>query len=758
MRLKVKIVISTLLMLVMTMMFSVTALADSVDDVGGTGQGNIGGTNVYTFSYIYDASADAIKLKVDTTKNVSSFGNTNTYTFNSPDDNLTLHTKNPRLGNSLENAVASMNAAGGYNLSVDYVKSALNSHGYYDKGNGIWICDGGYLTYISAVKVRPKVHTVTYNANGGSGAPGNQTKSQGVTLTLSSTKPTRTGYTFKYWNASIGGTYNPGGSYTHDQDGGTVTMTAKWADETKPSCSSFSAIPNSWSSGNGTVSFSAQDKGSGMASIKLQRYSYVSNSWSDIKTWTYSGTTGVVSETYTETAEGVFYYKLTLTDKAGNVNEKTSAVIYLDHSNPVISGHTNTTTVWTKTAPTINVSATDYLSGTSYAGSGVKSIVIKKADGTTVASGTTSTSYTLKAGDEGTRTWTIVATDNVGHTSTVTVTTRYDISGPNCSIFSAVPNSWSNGNGTVTIKATDSYSGISSIVLKRYSYVTKQWSTIKSWTGINSTSEVTKTYTQTAEGVYMYQVILTDNVGNTTTKNSAVIYLDHTKPVINGVEDTVTGWTNRAPIISVSATDYLSGTTYNGSGLKSLVIKNDSGTVVARGTTSVSYTLKASDEGIHTWTIVATDNVGYTTTNTVTTKYDITVPGIDGTETTLVHNGETYSGYCEDNIIDQTIDDKAWRSSNNPNCTSGLKSVILYRVVGTEKTVIYGSTTKATFSASDTNSSFDMYYEISADEKDAAYYWIVVSDHAGNVAKKKLISQYSLLTWFHTSIERSTYR
>ena len=75
-----------------------------------------------------------------------------------------------------------------------------------------------------------------------------------------------------------------------------------------------------------------------------------------------------------------------------------------------------------------------------------------------------------------------------------------------------------------------------------------------------------------------------------------------------------------------------------------------------------------------------------------------------------------------------------------------------------EATVIYGNTTKAKFSASDTNSSFDMYYEIGADEKDAAYYLIVVSDHAGNVAKKKLISQYSLLTWFHTSIERSTYR
>ena len=39
-------------------------------------------------------------------------------------------------------------------------------------------------------------YQVVYNANGGSGAPGAQTKTHGVNLTLSTTKPTRTGYTF----------------------------------------------------------------------------------------------------------------------------------------------------------------------------------------------------------------------------------------------------------------------------------------------------------------------------------------------------------------------------------------------------------------------------------------------------------------------------------------------------------------------------------------------------------------------------------
>ena len=43
-------------------------------------------------------------------------------------------------------------------------------------------------------------YTVSYNANGGSGAPSNQTKYYSVSLTLSSTKPTRSGYTFMGWS------------------------------------------------------------------------------------------------------------------------------------------------------------------------------------------------------------------------------------------------------------------------------------------------------------------------------------------------------------------------------------------------------------------------------------------------------------------------------------------------------------------------------------------------------------------------------
>lgn len=45
-------------------------------------------------------------------------------------------------------------------------------------------------------------YKVSFNANGGSGAPSTQTKWHGTNLTLSSTKPTRTGYTFEGWALS----------------------------------------------------------------------------------------------------------------------------------------------------------------------------------------------------------------------------------------------------------------------------------------------------------------------------------------------------------------------------------------------------------------------------------------------------------------------------------------------------------------------------------------------------------------------------
>ena len=72
------------------------------------------------------------------------------------------------------------------------------------------------------------VYTISYNANGGSGAPSNQTKDGGIDLTLSSTVPTRTGYTFSGWNTAQNGSgtsYASGATFTGNAN---TTLYAQW--------------------------------------------------------------------------------------------------------------------------------------------------------------------------------------------------------------------------------------------------------------------------------------------------------------------------------------------------------------------------------------------------------------------------------------------------------------------------------------------------------------------------------------------------
>ena len=76
-------------------------------------------------------------------------------------------------------------------------------------------------------RYRLKTHTVIYNANGGSGAPANQTKVHGTNLTLSSTVPTKSGYTFKGWATSANGSvaYAAGATYSANS---AITLYAVW--------------------------------------------------------------------------------------------------------------------------------------------------------------------------------------------------------------------------------------------------------------------------------------------------------------------------------------------------------------------------------------------------------------------------------------------------------------------------------------------------------------------------------------------------
>ena len=75
-----------------------------------------------------------------------------------------------------------------------------------------------------------KTWSITYNANGGSNAPAKQTANVGQSITITYSKPTRSGYTFLGWSTWSGATepetaYTPGYSYMSEYD---TTLYAVW--------------------------------------------------------------------------------------------------------------------------------------------------------------------------------------------------------------------------------------------------------------------------------------------------------------------------------------------------------------------------------------------------------------------------------------------------------------------------------------------------------------------------------------------------
>ena len=153
----------------------------------------------------YDLNDVTCKIEISgTTK--SGTGNVSTATGES---------KNVRLVSNLVKKITKTHSAQTITLKTTINRSSASYH-------------AGTSTGSTTVTVPAKPsYSVSFNANGGSGAPSSQTKWYGETLTLSTTRPTRTNYTFKGWatSASGGVSYASGASYTANA---AVTLYAVW--------------------------------------------------------------------------------------------------------------------------------------------------------------------------------------------------------------------------------------------------------------------------------------------------------------------------------------------------------------------------------------------------------------------------------------------------------------------------------------------------------------------------------------------------
>lgn len=102
---------------------------------------------------------------------------------------------------------------------------------WYSSADKKYYNPGGAYGYNAATTMtaqwRENTYTVSYDANGGTGAPAAQTKRATANLTLQSGKPTRSGYTFVCWKTSSGATYNPSGTYSTNAS---ATLYAQWTE------------------------------------------------------------------------------------------------------------------------------------------------------------------------------------------------------------------------------------------------------------------------------------------------------------------------------------------------------------------------------------------------------------------------------------------------------------------------------------------------------------------------------------------------
>ena len=181
-------------------------------------------------------------------------------------------------------------------ISIKKDKASLVKSEPVILGDNVDVNSNDYKACVNKGTEENNLYTISYNANGGSNAPGDQSKIENKSISLSSSKPTRTGYTFVNWNTKKDGsgtTYKAGASYNSNAD---LTLYAQWrinkvyikldanggnvsGSTTNGSCStSNNIIGCSWNSPKDifhTINYGASLNSAGLANYNNFDYLYI---------------------------------------------------------------------------------------------------------------------------------------------------------------------------------------------------------------------------------------------------------------------------------------------------------------------------------------------------------------------------------------------------------------------------------------------------------------------------------------------------
>ena len=303
----------------------------ALSENNGTG-GNVGNWHVRGHSKI--TAQDNGSATIKTTSSIESFGG---YWYSG----LNIH-----AGACVNGQWAGVDKTGvnvGANRRVELVSKTLKVSKTRNWQSIDCIADvrvNGYAAGFSqvhvAVDVPPKPsHTVSYNANGGSGAPGSAVKWYGEDFYISDTRPTRANHVFQYWATASNGSgtrYNPGQRYLPDAN---VTLYAVWKLATKPptiptfNAQRVDADGNPSESGTSVkleAAWRCDTSGDGSNTVQSVKFAVqdAGGSWSETSAPA-SGATGTATVTLSGlSADSSWRFRVVVTDKHGNANAYTT--------------------------------------------------------------------------------------------------------------------------------------------------------------------------------------------------------------------------------------------------------------------------------------------------------------------------------------------------------------------------------------------------------------------------------------------------
>ena len=400
-------------------------------------------------------------------------------------------------------------------------------------------------------------------------------------------------------------------------------------DKDAPVVSSITGNPTAWTNKDVTLTINATDAGCDLHSTP---YSFDGGStWQTSNKKTFSSNQVV---------------KIKVKDKLGNTYETSVAISKIDKVAPTISGVTGNPTAWTKGDVTLTITASD-------AESGLQSTPYSFDNGATWVSSNKQVFTQNKD-------VIIKVRDVAGNITTYNkiVINKIDKNAPTISSVVKNPGTWTTGNVTLTVTATDAGSGLHS---SAYSFDGGS-----TWQTAN-----TKTYTNNTNGII---IKVRDVLGNTATYQTInITNIDKTAPIISKVEGNPTAWTNKDVTLKITATDA-------GCGLHDTPYSFDGGKTWQKEASKI---YKENTKNI---VIKVKDKLGNTSTYSTIdiTKIDKTVPTVvkvDGNPTEWT-NGPvtltvTITGNCGSCIISYSFDDgKTWQTSNKKTFANNQEVVI----------------------------------------------------------------------------------